>query len=302
MKSLISPSNLARLFSYLVVLVTFSFLINNILLNFFNINNKFLNQSIYGLSILFSFIVVFYFNKRTLTQDSDLFTSISLYIAKSAFWMVLMIGITDFIISFLVSEKFIEVLFGREAQGFLASPKSRILFVHMPLVLVGFYCGFYFKTLGFIWLATLIVIAEILIVISRFVYSYEQTFMGDLVRYWYGALFLISSAYTLVKESHVRVDIFYNKFKPKNQALANIIGSIFFGIPLCGLILFYGMQGKQSTINAPLTNFEVTQQGIAGLYVKYMMAGFLAIFAITMIIQFSAYVLSNANNICKSKK
>ena len=101
MKSLISPSNLARLFSYLVVLVTFSFLINNILLNFFNINNKFLNQSIYGLSILSSLIVVFYFNKRTLIQDSDLFTSISLYIAKSAFWMVLMIGITDFIISFL---------------------------------------------------------------------------------------------------------------------------------------------------------------------------------------------------------
>jgi TRAP-type mannitol/chloroaromatic compound transport system permease small subunit len=156
--------------------------------------------------------------------------------------------------------------------------------------------------LGFIWLSTLVVIAEILIVISRFVYSYEQTFMGDLVRYWYGALFLFSSAHTLVNEGHVRVDILYNKFKPKNKAIANIIGSLFFGIPLCGLILFYGMQGKQSTINAPLTNFEVTQQGIAGLYVKYMMAGFLAIFAITMIIQFSAYILSNANNIYKSKK
>jgi TRAP-type mannitol/chloroaromatic compound transport system permease small subunit len=126
--------------------------------------------------------------------------------------------------------------------------------------------------------------------------------MGDLVRYWYGALFLFSSAYTLVQEGHVRVDILYNKLKQKNKAIANIIGSLFFGIPLCGLILFYGMQGKQSTINAPLTNFEVTQQGIAGLYVKYMMAGFLAIFAITMIIQFSAYILFNANNIYKSKK
>jgi len=62
------------------------------------------------------------------------------------------------------------------------------------------------------------------------------------------------------------------------------------------------MQGKQSTINAPLTNFEVTQQGVAGLYVKYMMAGFLAVFAITMIIQFSAYILLNTNKICKTKK
>jgi hypothetical protein len=61
------------------------------------------------------------------------------------------------------------------------------------------------------------------------------------------------------------------------------------------------MQGKQSTIIAPIINFEVTQQGVAGLYVKYMMAGFLAVFAVTMIIQFSAYILTNANNICKSK-
>jgi TRAP-type mannitol/chloroaromatic compound transport system permease small subunit len=302
MTKFISQPNFIRLLSYIVVLVTFGFLINNIFINFFNINSKIFNLIIYGFSFILPFIVIFYFNKRTLLQDSNLLTSISLYIAKAAFWIVFTIGITDFIISFLVSEKFVEFLFGKEIQLFLSSPRSRILFIHLPLVAVGFYCAYYFKTLGFIWLSTLVVIAEILIVISRFVYSYEQTFMGDLVRYWYGALFLFSSAHTLVNEGHVRVDILYNKFKPKNKAIANIIGSLFFGIPLCGLILFYGMQGKQSTINAPLTNFEVTQQGIAGLYVKYMMAGFLAIFAITMIIQFSAYILSNANNIYKSKK
>jgi TRAP-type mannitol/chloroaromatic compound transport system permease small subunit len=302
MNTYFSPPNLARLFCYFIVIITFAFLANNILLNFIGIQNQIIENSIYIVSLLLTFFFVYYFNKRTLSQDSDFLTTVSLYIAKSAFWIVLLVGITDFFISFLVSEKFAEIFFGKEAQLFLSSPRSRILFIHLPLVIVGFYCSFYFKTLGFIWLSALVVIAEMLIVISRFVYSYEQTFMGDLVRYWYGALFLFSSAHTLVKEGHVRVDILYNKFKPKNQAIANIIGSLFFGIPLCGLILFYGMQGKQSTINAPLTNFEVTQQGVAGLYVKYMMAGFLAVFAVTMIIQFSAYILSNANNICKRKK
>jgi len=111
MKKFISQPNFFRLFSYLVVIITLGFLINNILINFLNINNKNLNQIIYGLSVILPFIIILYFNKRTLIQDSNLLTSISLYIAKAAFWIVLIIGITDFIISFLVSEKFIEIFF-----------------------------------------------------------------------------------------------------------------------------------------------------------------------------------------------
>ena len=301
MDKFFSPNNLTRLFCYFIVIITFAFLLNTVLLNFIGIKNKILEKIIYIIAIILPLFLVIYLKKRTLIQDSDFLTYVSLYIAKVAFWIVLIIGVTDFIISLLVSEKFAEVLFGNEIQLFLASQRSRILFIHLPLIVLGFYLAYKFKTLGFIWLSTLVVIAETLIVISRFVYSYEQTFMGDLVRYWYAALFLFSSAHTLIKEGHVRVDILYAKFKPKNQSIANIIGSVFFGIPLCGLILFYGMQGKQSTIIAPIINFEVTQQGIAGLYVKYMMAGFLAVFAVTMIIQFSAYILTNANNICKSK-
>ena len=41
-------------------------------------------------------------------------------------------------------------------------------------------------------------------------------------------------------------------------------------------------------INMPIVNFEVSQSGY-GLYVKYLMASFLAVFAITMIIQFVSY-------------
>jgi len=212
MSTYFSPSNFVRFLCYFIVIITFAFLVNNILLNFIGIQNQIIENSIYLVALLLSFFFKYYFNKRTLLQDSDFLTNISLYIAKSAFWVVLLVGITDFFISFLVSEKFAEIFFGKEAQLFLSSPRSRILFIHLPLVIFGFYCAYYFKTLGFIWLSTLVVIAEMLIVISRFVYSYEQTFMGDLVRYWYGALFLFSSAHTLVKEGHVRVDILYNKF------------------------------------------------------------------------------------------
>ena len=68
--------------------------------------------------------------------------------------------------------------------------------------------------IDFIWLALLIVLGELLIVITRFIFSCEQAFMGDLVGFWYAGLFLFS-VLTLVHEGHVRVDVLYANFKNK---------------------------------------------------------------------------------------
>ena len=46
-------------------------------------------------------------------------------------------------------------------------------------------------------------------------------------------------------------------------------------------------------INAPLLAFEVTQSGY-GMFVKYLMAGFLLIYALSMMMQFISYFLHNA--------
>ena len=50
------------------------------------------------------------------------------------------------------------------------------------------------------------------------------------------------------------------------------------------------MSSKSSVINSPVLNFEVTQSS-SGMYVKYMMAAFLGIFAVSMMIQFVSYML-----------
>lgn len=47
------------------------------------------------------------------------------------------------------------------------------------------------KSVSVVWLIFLVVIAELLIVLARFIFAYEQTFMGDLVRFWYASLFLL---------------------------------------------------------------------------------------------------------------
>ena len=189
-------------------------------------------------------------------------------------------------------EDWLKLAFGVELALELGRSNFRGTFVHYPLILIGFIIAFRHKGLGFIWLAFLIVIAEFLIVVSRFVFSYEQAFMGDLVRMWYAALFLFASANALVTEGHVRVDVFYANMRPQRKALSNALGSVLLGLPLCWIILLIGMWDKGSSINSPLRSFEIYQQGF-GMYIKYLMVGFLVVFALTMLIQFCSYFLEN---------
>ena len=77
---------------------------------------------------------------------------------------------------------------------------------------------------------------------------------------------------------------------------ANIFGSLLLGIPLCWVILMQGMGGRGHSINSPLLSFEISQSGY-GMYVKYLMAGFLVVFAVTMIVQFVGYLLRSISEL-----
>ena len=211
---------------------------------------------------------------------------------KAAFWMVLLVGMADMLISFLRIESLLAPLVGEAITTELGKPQFRGTYVHLPLMLLACAIAVRSKGLGFIWLALMVVVAEFLIVITRFVFSYEQAFMGDLVRFWYAALFLFASANTLLLEGHIRVDVAYTHFKARTKAWVNIFGVSLLGLPLCFTILTLGMWDKTSSINSPLLSVEVSQSGY-GMYVKYIMVGFLAIFAFSMIIQFSSYLLKH---------
>jgi len=250
----------------------------------------------YASSIIVSIAFALLTRSRSMLADSQALAFLAAYIVRSAFWAILFIGIADVVISFLRVEGFMEQMIGLEMSQELGRSSYRGIHVHYPLVALGFIIGGFTRTLGFTWLAFLIVVAELLIVITRFVFSYEQAFMGDLVRFWYAGLFLFASAYTLIEEGHVRVDILYTSFSVRGKAWSNTLGSLILGIPVCWIILIFGMWGKSNLINAPLISYEVTQNGY-GMFVKYLMAGFLMIYAVSMMVQFIGYFLSNASTL-----
>ena len=320
-------SILIRIFSYSILALTFIFLINNVLTVWFDwpgvkklfshyelfgfkklnkpleghaINLSYIQFLFYFLSFVTVIIFVFKSLNQTLKTDSEILKKITAYIIRSSFWAVLIVGVVDFLISFMVVEKLVEPIFGEQVKINLVKPAFRITFIHFPLILVSFVIGYFNKSVGFIWLAVLVVGSEFLIVISRFIFQYEQAFQGDLVRFWYAALYLFASAYALIHEGHVRVDVLYSNFSERKQAWTNAIGSLVLGIPLCLIVIFLGMGGKASIINGPVISFEITQQGSNGLYLLYLMAVYLAVFAVSMLTQFTSYFMSSSHKLLKN--
>ena len=321
-------SILIRIFSYSILALTLVFLINNVLTVWFDwpgvkklfshyqlFGFKKLSKPLEGLAINLSYLqLIFYFVsfvaviffvfkslKQSLQKDSEILTNITAYIVRSSFWAVLIVGVADFLISFMVVEKLVEPIFGEQLKINLVIPAFRITYIHFPLILISFVIGYFTRSVGFIWLAVLVVGSEFLIVISRFIFQYEQAFQGDLVRFWYAALYLFASAYALIHEGHVRVDVLYTGFSERKKAWTNAIGSLILGIPLCLIVIFLGMGGKASIINGPVISFEITQQGSNGLYLLYLMAVYLAVFAVSMLTQFTSYFMSSSHKLLRIK-
>ena len=312
---------LIRIFSYSILAITFVFLINNVLTVWYEwpgvkklfshyglfgfkklskpledsvLTFAFMQLFFYFISILLSVFYVLKSIRQTLETDSEILTKFTAYIIRSSFWAVLIVGIADLLVSFMVVEKLVEPILGETLKIKLVIPAFRITFVHFPLILISFVIGYFTRSVGFIWLAVLVVASEFFIVLSRFIFEYEQAFQGDLVRFWYSALYLFASAYALMHEGHVRVDVLYTGFSERKKAWTNSIGSLLLGIPLCLITLFLGMGGKASIINGPVISFEITQQGSNGLYLLYLMAVYLAVFATTMLIQFTSYFMGSS--------
>jgi TRAP-type mannitol/chloroaromatic compound transport system permease small subunit len=294
------PAIVSRIFGWSMLTLLAAFLTNNTLVVWFGFPGlrglgadtpmaAWVQIGLYAVALAVAVALVLASQNRSLRWDAHLVHRFNVYLIRALFWTVFLVGVADASIAFLRSENLAGLLFGDAAANNFTRVAWVGPWVHVPLIIASFVIALFTRTLGFTWLALLIVGAELLIVISRFVFSYEQALMGDLVRYWYAALFLFASAYTLYDEGHVRVDIFYAGLGRSTRGYLNAQGTILLGMTTAWVILAIAFNGPQSIVNAPVKNFEISQAGPFGMYVKYQMAAFISLFAITMLIQFVSY-------------
>ena len=308
---------LIRFFGWLMVSLMLAFVINTFVTlslewptifsifiqnksNYLNLFQSLFQISMYLFAIFGSFFYAIRMRNISLRDDSELLNKFVNYFIRSCFWAVVFVGLIDVIISFLRVQDFLVNVVGQDLATQLGRSKFRGPYIHIPLVFLGFIVGFFVKHIAFTWLTFLVLIAEFIIVITRFVFSYEQAFQGDIVRFWYAALFLFASAYTLFEDGHVRVDVIYTNFSRRTKGVINSYGCIFLGMTLCWAILLLGMWEKTNIIVNPMLSYESAQAGF-GMYTKYWLASFLAIFAISMMIQFVSYLFESTADVYKEE-
>ena len=83
------------------------------------------------------------------------------------------------------------------------------------------------------WLVLYMTLMQFVVVIMRYVFSYGSIQMQESIWYMHGLLFMLGAGYTLVKEGHVRLDVFYREASERTKAWINLIGSLVFLLPFC---------------------------------------------------------------------
>ncbi|MEL0246838.1 MAG: TRAP transporter small permease subunit [Alphaproteobacteria bacterium] len=78
-------------------------------------------------------------------------------------------------------------------------------------------------------------------VILRYIFSIGFIWHQDLYIWTHAIFILLGISYTLKKDGHVRIDLFYKDFKIKQKKIINLIGVIIFGIPITYLLLTNGL-------------------------------------------------------------
>ena len=77
--------------------------------------------------------------------------------------------------------------------------------------------------------------------LMRYTLNYSSNSWLEIQWYLYAAIFMLASAYTLRRDEHVRIDVIAGRFSKRTQVWIDLFGFLFFLLPACLLILWYGI-------------------------------------------------------------
>lgn len=109
--------------------------------------------------------------------------------------------------------------------------------------------------------------------------------------YLHGFIFLLGAAYTLKHQGHVRVDIFYRFFPNKAQAIINLLGTIFFLLPIASILLWYGSQFAYQSWSLPTGPEGSPEPG--GLPLLFLLKTSIPVAGLLLTLQAIAQILEN---------
>lgn len=142
--------------------------------------------------------------------------------------------------------------------------------------------------------AALLVLAQLAVIIGRFVFGWSRTWMSEIVIFSFAAMFLMGAAATLRDDAHVRVDILREKIGVRTRAWIELTGIYLLLIPMCFCIIWASTQG--SFVRAWTKLLGSSEDD--GLPIWYIFKTFVPAFAVLVAAQGLSEAIKTALGLC----
>ena len=97
------------------------------------------------------------------------------------------------------------------------------------------------------WLTFVMTLVTCLVAMLRYGLSLGWIWLQETITWMHAAVFLLAAGYTLARDDHVRVDIFYREMSPKRRAVVDLSGCLLFLLPLSAGLLLGSLEYVQTS-------------------------------------------------------
>ena len=147
------------------------------------------------------------------------------------------------------------------------------------------------------WLTLLMVLVTFLVVLLRYVFDFGSIALQESIIYMHACVFLLGAAYTLQKNAHVRVDIFYQRLSAAKQAWVELFGTLFFLTPT--MLFIFIVSWEYVSESWAVTEGSREAGGLPGVF---LLKTVILLMAALMLLQGLANVLRAIQTIKQSTK
>ncbi len=138
------------------------------------------------------------------------------------------------------------------------------------------------------WLTLVMMIMTTAIVVLRYIFNVGSIAAQESVSYLHATIFMLGAAYTLKRQGHVRVDIFYRRYPARTKAIVDCFGTLLLLLPTCCFIIFISFDYIMAS-----WSIQESSQEAGGLPAVYLLKSLIPLMGVLLIIQGIAEFLRN---------
>jgi TRAP-type mannitol/chloroaromatic compound transport system permease small subunit len=141
------------------------------------------------------------------------------------------------------------------------------------------------------WLMVPMVLGTFVVVVLRYAFDLGWIWMQEGVLWMHAAVFMLAAAYTLNRDEHVRVDIFYREMTPPRRALVDLGGTLLFLLPMA--IFLFATSWDYVSVSWQIKEASREAGGLPYPFVS-LLKSLIPLTALMLILQGLATCLDNA--------